>query len=144
MDQLPEGGLPSQTRQRARAWRVVVWGNMAVGVFFALLGPLLLLPVPPAWAYATMLPVYAVCFGLGWARYRKPRDNPEDPLRKPLSRRMKSAYGVAPAIVITVMAVLRPDGPVFKIAISTIVLPLMFSFGAIFASRNRVPRNFQY
>jgi hypothetical protein len=117
---------------------------MAVGAFFALLGPPLLLPVPPAWAYATMLPVYALCFGLGWARYRKPRDNPEDPPRKPLSRRMKSAYGVAPAIVITVMAVLRPDGLVFNLAIQAIAFPLMFLFGAIFASRSRVPRNFQY
>ena len=143
MGRLPDGELPSQTRQRDRAWRVVVWGNMVVALLVALLCPPLL-PVPPAWAYATMLPVYAVCFGLGWAHYRKPRENPEDPPRKPISRRMKSAYGIAPAIVITVMAVLRPDGPVFNLALSAGVWLVMFFLGGIFASRNRVPKNFEY
>ena len=133
--------LTSPEGRRAWTWKLTVWTSVMTMGFIAAFGPLLL-PIPHKWAYAIMLPANAVCFALGWARYRTPRPATGLAAPKSVSRGTKRAMAIIPAAVIIVMSALHPTGPVFNWAINVACLPLMYGVGRAYAFRSRVPDNF--
>jgi hypothetical protein len=89
-----------------------------------------------------VLSIYALTFALGFSHYRKPRLTTGASSKKRMSRRMKSAMAIVPAVAIVVMPALRPSGRVFDWAVLVMNLLAMFFGGGLFAWRNRVPPKF--
>lgn len=97
------------------------------------LGPQLA-PLPPQFAYPMIIPLYAFGFWLGWARFRVSGPVDDTAQGKRLTVWTGLGFGLILPLVMVMLVILRPSGPLFGVLVTGMDWVVMFIFGALLSS----------
>lgn len=108
--------------------------SLVLFLLFILAFTPLSMPTRPAIAYLILLPTYATCFWLGWARFKVAGPVGEDVSIEPIRRRTVATYASIPALGSVILAITAPSGWAFDLILQSLACLLVFLFGARLSS----------